>query len=1504
MIRSLRTYLVLGIALIMVASAFAVVLPGYYGSQQNSTVNGAVQQNFVKALSTGSNVSMSTENYSAVQNQLSKYTLTPMLDNQSISFLVNFKLSNATELSSYITQTQNSFSPYYRHYLVAKDFAPGSKYGPSMNAYNDVINYYATMGFSVAQQYSLGIQFSGNVGQVNKAFMTKMATFELNGSQKFTNSGPLSVPTAFASSISSIDGLNNLLVYKSDNMIAPGQQVAPQSGYAITSNALTSYLSQSQVLQYNRHSFAWADVPGYGLTQFMFPTTMPELYNATDLINNGYNGTGVTIAVVMGQGYNPSDLATFAKEVYGPGHAGQILNRITNMPVNKAATPSNSSWLSSSNGLAGEFTLDIEYSSTMAPAAHIDAVYGPDLSTMSLDSVYLKIASLTNVPQIVTNSWGGQEYLWWNLYGPGYQNANTMNSLFEVLTSEGSTVFFSTGDSAGVGYYGQMLSGAFASTSPYVVGVGGVRTVATSSQGEFPTGNVSNFTLAPYSSQAANGGFWYPNYPLYVANATGIASQSYWYTPSSGSIPFAGGTVGLSYWFNQSDYQHGAMVPNIGRQNSVAISGEADFNETEYFAGMWVFFWGGTSFACPTVAGEFADIYSYLNQQTSSGSYYGNANYLIYQLGNFQDKFQLSPFYSIDNGSNPWAAANQNMGWPNDMLYPAGWTNEHSGYTLLTGWGTVNAYNFAVDAVAFNGYATALSNSSLGYLVSGFGRTTMTLNSSVNYTFTAVDNYGSTLAPNEYVNFTAYYGSGNGTVAMYDNTTSNATGNLTFNTTGLAGDTVYISMYDPATGNVSYWYAFITPVLTTGTLNVTVLQSSVMGGMSWYDGYGVFYNDYPGLAPLMPNTVEVEVTLNNAPVANAYVYAVQKSWTSFQGDYFYGAPISNETSSPFRSVGFTNASGIAFVETWNVADNSTYYVNATYQGLMNSSTLKVTPQYAAIPPVLSSSTNPNLISSVLFFYPEDMIQLPMASPGTSYTVQLQIWDTNLSSPEQAMVSVGGYMSYPGSVLENMIAPVMTSPTGLFNLTINDNFGNGVYFLNVTNPNQQFRTYDGFPMNTPSTYIPIFIGTEGAPPYGYASTGGSFMPVSPDGSISSPYAGQGWTMSGNIFAQYDFPLFPLLIGAYLLPWDNITVATDSGPTYWFDNMAKQTYAVGTDLPQSDLYMNIPIPNLPLGLNTFTVQFNDTLLNITYTYTEDFWIISNSSSTLPTSTIGIVNAQSPSLVQSGTTYYTGNVVFNLSNNQSGYTTSSLEIANSAATVNLVYDVTGLSSFAYNFSALAAGEYTVTYNVMNPNYQFSTSVIQLNVQQAYTLTFNEAGLPSGTTWSVTFGGNTVTSTTSTISFSNVLPGSYDYIIGSVTGFSSPGSGSVSVNGASSVGVSFTPTTFNVTFKETGLKSGTAWTVIFGGTTYNSTTSTITLSAVSIGTYSYTVGNVSGYTSPGSGSLNVAGNSNVNVAFASTSAVSTAALMYIIGGTIGGLVVGAVVMYALARRTKPKAP
>jgi thermopsin len=154
--------------------------------------------------------------------------------------------------------------------------------------------------------------------------------------------------------------------------------------------------------------------------------------------------------------------------------------------------------------------------------------------------------------------------------------------------------------------------------------------------------------------------------------------------------------------------------------------------------------------------------------------------------------------------------------------------------------------------------------------------------------------------------------------------------------------------------------------------------------------------------------------------------------------------------------------------------------------------------------------------------------------------------------------------------------------------------------------------------------------------------------------------------------------------------------------------------------------------------------------------------------------------------------------------------------------------------------------------------------------TMEFKETGLPSGTSWTVSFtqGGVTTNYTgTGSISFDAVY-GAYSYTVSS-TGYGAiPASGSGNLPTDTPVTIAFAPTPATIVFSETGLAAGTHWTVNFtqgGTTTAYSGTGSISIDAV-YGAYSYTI-NATGYgPMPASGAGVLPSDTPVKIAFALT--------------------------------------
>ncbi len=178
--------------------------------------------------------------------------------------------------------------------------------------------------------------------------------------------------------------------------------------------------------------------------------------------------------------------------------------------------------------------------------------------------------------------------------------------------------------------------------------------------------------------------------------------------------------------------------------------------------------------------------------------------------------------------------------------------------------------------------------------------------------------------------------------------------------------------------------------------------------------------------------------------------------------------------------------------------------------------------------------------------------------------------------------------------------------------------------------------------------------------------------------------------------------------------------------------------------------------------------------------------------------------------------------------------------------------------NYTLPNSGYYQNNYNNGN------ATLIQLSSPSSYLVSFTETGLRPGTSWSITLNQTTISSTSDTILFSEPN-GTYTFTVAPISGYTSvPASGILQVSGnLVSQPVEFTPLEYYVSFSESGLASGTAWSVTLDGTAQRSTEKTI-MFQVSKGTHSFSIQYLAGYkANPSGGSLVVGSDTTVRVSY-----------------------------------------
>jgi hypothetical protein len=145
-----------------------------------------------------------------------------------------------------------------------------------------------------------------------------------------------------------------------------------------------------------------------------------------------------------------------------------------------------------------------------------------------------------------------------------------------------------------------------------------------------------------------------------------------------------------------------------------------------------------------------------------------------------------------------------------------------------------------------------------------------------------------------------------------------------------------------------------------------------------------------------------------------------------------------------------------------------------------------------------------------------------------------------------------------------------------------------------------------------------------------------------------------------------------------------------------------------------------------------------------------------------------------------------------------------------------------------------------------------------QLYKITIIETGLPSGTTWYVNLSNGQSYNTTGNSIKIQIPNGSYSYTIATINKEYFAEGGSLIVNGANlEMSIKFNLVTYAITFTESGLTSGTSWSVELDNITKSSANGTIIFNEPN-GTYSYEILGISGYRANSySGKIIVNGNS-----------------------------------------------
>jgi subtilase family serine protease len=528
---------------------------------------------------------------------------------------------NQAGLASYATDVSTPGNALYGHYLSPSQVM--AAYGPTSSQVAAVRSWLTGAGLtvtSVKDEMGGYVEATGSVQQAAQAFGVTFGMFKgPGGKDARAPEAAATAPASVAGDVLTVSGLDtaNHFAKPADDLPPPGPNywVAPPC-----SSYYGQKIATSEPSAYGKKQ-PWTNC-GY---------TPQQIRGAYHVSQSGMTGKGQTVAIVdaYASPTMPGDANQFARvtgnQPFAPGQFTQYLS--STWEYTAADECDAPTWY-------GEETLDIEEVHSMAPDARVNYVGAASCTDDDLIDALALIVD-KHLASIVSDSWGepadvANEYL-------------IFEEIFQAGAAEGIGFFFSSGDS---GYESpaedpgsDMIQPDYPASSPWVTSVGGT-SLAIGSRDNYEWETSWGTLLDPLAASGTSWEYTPPGvYPDY-------------YDGSSGG--------GVSYQFTQPSYQKGVVpdslataLPN-GSTSPTPMRVEPDVSaladpSTGMLVGQttlqpdgttYAFSLsriGGTSVACPTLAGIEADA------QQAAGHVLGFANPAIYQ------RYGTDAFHDVTN---------------------------------------------------------------------------------------------------------------------------------------------------------------------------------------------------------------------------------------------------------------------------------------------------------------------------------------------------------------------------------------------------------------------------------------------------------------------------------------------------------------------------------------------------------------------------------------------------------------------------------------------------------------------------------------------------------------------------------------------------------------------------------------------------------------------------------------------------------------------------------------
>ena len=582
-------------------------------------------------------------------------------EDQRIGIVIVFKWRNEAQLNEFLREVNDPSSPKYKHFMTWEEFR--KNFAPPADMYNAMVEWVQDRGVHIEHTWAMrnSISIVDTAQHIEKAFNTKIGIFEGDGihTEKYFYAvmEPLQLPSNIIPYLDGVSGTDNSRVYHLN----------------FYTNATTG-------------------------TRYVFASDLQKMYHVVQLYNNSATAApishpifakGLRAATVLWEGstssyggsesppFNPVNIYHYWQHVIPSWEqkAGGMSHVWGYGTESDCVAPGSDT--DQTNAFV-ENELDLEMIGTLAPGIDVVCVYSDSSKTnFPTDNYNYILSTLAHNSTLVavSNSWGD---------GDNSVDSGTMNDV-KALNALGVTVLAASGDD------GDTTSPSEPSTAALdnygFIAVGG-----TSPRPNGVDSSNKDFNNTPYETMGNNTDLSNPRSDeivWYDSKDTNSLTGDHYGTQSGVSSTYSEPSWQKNYIGSYSG-RVTADISAVGNRTIIFTSFYSS-QSSSFYHHVWIGL-GGTSVACPVVAGELAAMAAYAGRYydgegsvTGDSSIYGFGFFAptIYKIGYdyyHNNMYQSSPpFFDVVSGST------------------VGGGSAQTGWDQVTGWGVINAWEFIHD---------------------------------------------------------------------------------------------------------------------------------------------------------------------------------------------------------------------------------------------------------------------------------------------------------------------------------------------------------------------------------------------------------------------------------------------------------------------------------------------------------------------------------------------------------------------------------------------------------------------------------------------------------------------------------------------------------------------------------------------------------------------------------------------------------------------------------------